>query len=248
MTQNWQAGQARLPKKTTPSPWLPGSSTPMPIFSFEREGSEWDSPAANGRAWDLYKLFNQGLGLGRDQMGFAQNLEGARQNNIMQTMKLLSPGNKQAQVDQFRKRMMANAKTNARQNSLLLQSRGMGSGAVQGAELDANNQAALATADYDAQLNSPESQLMAALGLNDVIGQGQSNPIIGQLLQLFGGASETDRVALQRGDEPSFLDSILGTVGTVAGFAGGRKPKPQFGPTQATSLAELLRSAGGMVR
>ncbi len=215
-------------------------------FSFERQNSEWDN--ANGREWDLFKLFNQSLGLGRDQMGFAQNLEGARQSNVMNTMKLLSPGNRQAQVDQFRKRMMANAKGNARNNSLMLQSKGYGSGAVQGAELDANNQAALATADYDAQLNSPESQLMAALGLNDVIGQGQSNPIMSQLLALFGGASQTDQMALQRGSEPSFLDSILGTVGQVAGFAGGGRKPQKFGPQQAGSLAEVLRGFGGMVR
>jgi len=205
------------------------------MFSFEQPGNVWEQPGAQGREWDMSRLLNMFLPGARDQANFANQLEPFRQSSILNTINTLSPGNRQSLVDQYRRKATARAKDQARNSALLGASRGFGSGATQGAELDALNQAARASNDYDAQLNSPEGVMQALAAIMAAVGEGQNSNMLSQVLSLVGPASMTDQMALQRPQGQSGLGALLQGVGGIAGMftGGGRQPeqrKPLIGP------------------
>ncbi len=200
------------------------------MFSFEQDNNVWQN--ANGREWDTHKILNLLLGQARDQIQYGGKLEGARQNSISQLLAQFGTGNRQAFVDAYRRRMMADAKSNARGTSMLLQSKGIDS---TGAELDALNNAAQSSANFDAQMNSPEGQLQSLMAILQAIGSGQNSPALGQAMSLFGPATQPDMINAQRQQQQggSGLASILGLIGG-AGTAGG-----------GSIFGDFLGNAGG---
>jgi hypothetical protein len=162
------------------------------------------------------------------QLQYAGGLEPQREGSINQLIANMSPGNKQASIDDYRRGATARAQDFARQAAPLMQSQGQSTGATEGAQLNSLNQAGDATNQYAEQVNSPAGQQAALQAILGATGQGQNvgslnalNPMWQNSMQLYGLNQSQNQQDWQHGAyAQQQLGQMLSQIAGIAAMAG----------------------------
>lgn len=143
---------------------------------------------------------------------------------ILNTMRNLSPGNRQGQVDKVRRRLSSIYGEQAKQGNVHAAEQGFGSGYTEGAALDAQNRAADEAGTYAVDLESPEGQLQSLAAALRALGMAM--PDIEALL----GINQPMEASRQYRNSTKGSGSILGGLSGLLGNAASSwlsKPQPK---------------------
>ena len=142
---------------------------------------------------------------------FAQEMSPVRQSAIRHTATLMNPMNRQKSVDQFRRRINSEARTNLEEMLPWLQEEGASPMQIASAMLNANNQATQMGNEYDAEINSPAGMMRAYQDMLSMIDGGLANDPSTSLVANLS-ASTPFKKTQSKGGLGGFLGSIAGTA------------------------------------
>jgi hypothetical protein len=184
-----------------------------------------------GRSYGFDTGVNAGRGLQKtamygiaplaySQIGFGNALEPQRQSAISSALNALDPSNLRSLIDSFGRKARQTAAQQGLLNSTVLRNSGLGTGAVAGAQLDANNQAARQTNDYMSQLLSPQGIQQAYNAYLSMLSNAQNPTALNMLNQTSGGmpasVSSSDGWSSLLGGVASLVPYMIPGVGTAA--------------------------------
>jgi hypothetical protein len=162
---------------------------------------------------NFLSIINPGLTSGYN---FAASQEAPFQNEITNAEQLLSPGNDQANLNQFSNEAYGNAANASRQADELDKGEGISDAYTAGQNTAINNEAATKVGQYQNQLDSPEYHLQQAQGLLGLMNQSANNPLQGDYNQLSGLVYGQPQVPVGEG-----FGQVLGSLaGTYLGGPG----------------------------
>lgn len=166
------------------------------------------------------------------RVGFLNEQEPVIQAGIRNLQRMRSPANRQAQVDAYRRRAMANANQAASQGYNQLTRLGAGSGLAEGGALDAYNRAADATLSYDAYQNSPEAEMESLMGILEAYAAAE-NMGLEQWLAVNGLLEQNNQFRQSNRGSGSIFSGLGGALGS---FLGGGFGKPKALPAPLPTL------------
>jgi len=141
------------------------------------------------------------------------------EKSLMDSFNLATPEGARARSAGFKRASMESAATQGRNSAQVLRSQGLSNSAQSGALLDALNQGAERSSEYDAATTDPS---VLAQKRAQIAGSAGEGPAARTLLQLFGagGGGQQD----QGGGGGNLLDDILGlaSFGTGLGVDWGK--------------------------
>jgi hypothetical protein len=121
------------------------------------------------------------------EVSFGNSLEPLRQNAVSQMLTALNPANVQASIDAYGRKANSQAVESGRLANLMMRGNNSSSGAVEGAQLNALNNAQSSTNSYLANLLSPEGIQKSIGAYLSALTNGQQSSGVNQFLSLMSG-------------------------------------------------------------
>lgn len=157
----------------------------------------------------------------QQQGAFSGQLEGQRQQSILEAISGLSAGNSQSQISLFANRARDQRLQDARAN--MPGAARLGDNYKQALNRDAMNKASGDTSNFMAQLLNPQAQSQNAQMAAQLASGGQAMPLLGQLLDLQG--LHNSAMGTEYNRPQSSGGGLGGLLGGLAGMVlGGGKP------------------------
>lgn len=144
------------------------------------------------------------------QIDFAQRMEPARQQNLLDLTTMMKGDGLKAIGEQNKRKVAETYRSQAAQRRQQLAQSGADAATLQSFDLDLENQILQAQGDIDTEYNSPEFQAKLMAELQQYITQGADISSLPALSQLMGLAYGQPQVPVQQG--------IGGTVGQLGGM------------------------------
>jgi len=166
-------------------------------------------------------IFSGALGnyskLLNNQIGTANSLYPQYTDALNSSLSSLGQPAVDANVRSYSNNANENAFHQGMLQNLFARAQGEGSGVTQGQDQGAAQQAAIASNNYNAQLNSPQAHAQRYNMIMDLLQKGMSPTAISGALQLSSGVYGAPRVQVQQGIGSS-LGSLLGGIGGIGGL------------------------------
>ena len=199
----------------------------------------------NYQSWGGNPLFSILASLGRymaplagQQAQFAGQMEPGRESALQNFINQFSPQGQQAQVNAYSNQANENAGKAGQYAAMQGASQGLSPAYTAGNTASEFNQAANATNQYQAQINSPQYQQQILQSILSAYGQAQQNPALQQILSLQPGIQNQEQINAQSASQGGMLGgagAILGALGGGGGLSsifslfGGRDGNPSPG-------------------
>lgn len=181
----------------------------------------------NYQSWGGNPLFSILASLGRymaplagQQAQFAGQMEPGRESALQNFINQFSPQGQQAQVNAYSNQANENAGKAGQYAAMQGASQGLSPAYTAGNTASEFNQAANATNQYQAQINSPQYQQQILQSILGAYGQAQQNPALQQLLSLQPGIQNQEQINAQSASQGGMLGGLGGIFGALSGGGG----------------------------
>jgi len=233
---------ATPPTANTVASKTAASTTTTPQLAINQNAQGYYNNPINYQSYSGNPLFSIIASLGRymaplagQQAQFAGQMESGREGALQNFINQFSPQSQQAQVATYGSQANENAGKAAQYAAAQGASQGISPAYTAGNTASEFNNAANATNQYQAQVNSPQYQQQVLQSVLGAYGQAQQNPTLQAILGMQPGIQNQEQINAQSASQGGMLGGLGGILGALGGGGGLSSILNMFGGGSGSS-------------